>query len=147
MSRPCYHELQMIRQLGKVFALAAMMVSIINAQCAISCSIQSLRGSTPVVQSSGALIHGASHACCPHGVPSPKQSPDNTCPHPVTHTDEARVENNDGATALYNGNQAALIVEPIRELSSLPAYSTVEPAPASASSGPTFLSSITILRI
>jgi hypothetical protein len=125
----------MMRQLGKILALAAMMVSIVNAQCAISCSLQSFGG--------GLIIHGTTHACCPHGS-APAQAPDKTCPHPVlSHNDEARVEASSGALSLYDGIEAALTIEPARELLPVSSYNPVDPRPAAGR----FLPSVTILRI
>jgi len=54
----------MLRSLGQVLALFALMASVVNAQCAMSCSLQTgLRSQIPA--SPAHRVSGVAHACCP----------------------------------------------------------------------------------
>ena len=56
----------MVRLLMQYLALGAMMASVMNAQCAVSCALESITP-TSVAQSDGAVVSEASdHSCCPH---------------------------------------------------------------------------------
>jgi hypothetical protein len=79
----------MFKLLGHFLALAAMTASVLNVQCAVSCSLHS---NTP----SPSHENGSSnHSCCPHGAPAPTQPKDgDACQHTVAAADEVRLENN-----------------------------------------------------
>src|SRR5258708_36915595 len=113
-------------------ALIAMMASVINAQCAVSCSLQV--DPDP--------IH---HACCPsQGAPKPGQQPKDEvpCPHPAPTADQARLNNNSA-----NLDAVPIVVGLSHDCCpQLPGIS-VAPLTALASSGLSLRSSISILRI
>ena len=56
----------MVRLLMQYLALGAMMASVMNAQCAVSCALESITP-TSVAQSDGAVVsEDSDHSCCPH---------------------------------------------------------------------------------
>lgn len=85
----------MSKQLGQFLALVTMMASVINAQCVVSCSLQTVTRSS-ASQASRVETSRAGHSCCKHrGAPEQKQKKDDVaCPHPAPTADEARLENN-----------------------------------------------------
>jgi hypothetical protein len=79
----------MFKLLGHFLALAAMTASVLNAQCAVSCSLHS---NTP---SPSSETGRSDHSCCPHkGAPAPTQQKDgDPCHHSVAAADEVRLKN------------------------------------------------------
>src|SRR5260370_47807 len=55
----------MVKLLVQSLALIAMMASVINAQCAVSCALQSIAGS-PASHAARVDPDHTGHACCPH---------------------------------------------------------------------------------
>jgi hypothetical protein len=90
----------MVRQLGKVLALAAMAASLVNAQCAFSCSLQ-IAG--PGAHLNAPVERKTSHLCCPQHTKKSDQSPDNSCPHHSSNGDEARLDASTPILALAPG--------------------------------------------
>jgi hypothetical protein len=103
---------QVMRQLGKTLALIAMMASVINAQCAMSCSLQTF-GNSAAAESKPALVHAETHACCPRHDSNSQQAPGNTCPRPTSHSDEVRLETNGTAFVLAAGVDLPMSTESI----------------------------------
>jgi hypothetical protein len=134
---------QVIRQLGKVLALVAMMASVVNAQCAMSCSLQS--GNPPTVAPKPIVMDVTTHACCPDQVPDSRRTPN--CPHPLSHTDEARIENNVAGVGCFTGIQAGPIVRSALTFSLLPQSGNTISVASVNSSGQSLLALIPILRI
>src|ERR1700680_615036 len=98
----------MFKLLGHFLALAAMTASVINAQCAVSCSLHS--NSRSLSSEANPIKSGRSdHSCCPHqGRPGPMQPKDsNPCHHPVTTADEARLKN---SSISFNSIPLAIVV-------------------------------------
>src|SRR5450755_421293 len=129
---------------GQLVALAALIASVINAQCAVSCSLQVIPGrrSSQVT----ALDSGrAGHSCCAHkGVPNQRQQKDETpCPYPAPSADQARIE----SIASFSPALAWIAVLPTHQDPPLPAEIYLDPLPTPDSSGLSPLSSISILRI
>ena len=135
----------MIRQLGQSLALVAMMASVINARCAISCSLQSIARSS-TVQVSRVDPYRPGHACCPHqGVPKSNQQKDEIpCPHPVTVAAEAFPHTGNGSFNLIRDVGAVGLSHEYRP-QLIATY--FDPVASPDSSGPRRLSSISILRI
>jgi hypothetical protein len=135
----------MVKLLGQSLALIAMVTSVINAQCAVSCSLQSFAGS-PASQASRIDPDYTGHACCPHqGLPKPKQQKDEVpCPHPVRAAAEARLSN---SSASFKVIPAAVEVGSSQEYGPQLAETCLDPLTAHISSGLSHLSSIFILRI
>src|SRR5689334_15808120 len=103
----------MFRRFGQLLVLIAVMASVLNAQCALSCSMQALPQTSPneanVVQSSG--TGHAGHACCP-GEATSKPTKDHksrSCSDPLLTTNSADVPNVTNVVALY-GFDLALIL-------------------------------------
>src|SRR6266849_1439095 len=86
----------MFKLLGHFLALAAMTASVINAQCAVSCSLHS---NTP---SPSSKTGRSDHSCCPHkGAPSPMQPKDgDPCQHPEAVADGIRLQYSVGCTSI-----------------------------------------------
>ena len=79
--------------LAQYLALGTMIISIINVQCALSCSMQSIAHS-PSTQADGAIGSTRSeHACCPREAdPKPKQEKrPAACVQPEPDVTEARL--------------------------------------------------------
>jgi hypothetical protein len=73
----------MIRRIGKVLALFAMVAFIANAQCAFACVFPAA-GSAP--EQSGIALHvDVSHGCCPHQ--KNPETPGHPCPSAGAHAD------------------------------------------------------------
>jgi hypothetical protein len=84
----------MFKLLGHFLALAAMTASVINAQCAVSCSLHSSSRS-PSSEASPANLGGSDHSCCPHRrAPGPTQPKDNPCHRTVAIADNVRLNDN-----------------------------------------------------
>lgn len=82
----------MFRLAGQFLAIVAVMASAINAQCALSCSMQGMPGNGPH-QTHSVRSQGGAHACCPnrniptpHGEERPQQQ--QPCPIPVVTTSD-----------------------------------------------------------
>jgi hypothetical protein len=136
---------EMVMLLGQSLALIAMMAPVINAKCAVSCTLQSIAGS-PASHASRVDSDRTGHACCPHqGVPKPKQQKDEIpCPHPVQAADEARLNN---TSASFNTMPAVVVVGSSNEYCRQLAETCLDPLIATDSSGLSHLPSIFILRI
>src|SRR5579872_6426364 len=87
----------MFRRFGQLLALIAVMASVLNAQCALSCSMQALpqtgQSQPNIVQSAG--TGHAGHECCP-GETTPKPTKDDksrSCSDPLLTTNSADVQN------------------------------------------------------
>lgn len=90
----------MYRSAGKILALVSMMISIVNAQCAASCSFQFVPGSTSA-HGRATAIPGDRHACCKHkSIPKPRPTDrdDQPCAHPALPSAQARVESTSTAS-------------------------------------------------
>jgi hypothetical protein len=135
----------MVKLRAQSLALIAMMASVINAQCAVSCSVQSIAGS-PTSHASQVDPDRTGHACCPHrGVPEPKQQKDEVpCPHPAPAADEARLNI---SSASLNTIPPVVEIGLSHEHSRQLAETYLDPRIAPNSSGLGPLSSIFILRI
>jgi hypothetical protein len=87
----------MLRRFGQFLALIAVMASALNAQCALSCSMQALPQTTPnhanIVQSAG--TGHAGHECCPsETIPKPtRDDKGRSCSDPLLTTNSADVTN------------------------------------------------------
>ena len=123
-----------------------MMLSVINAQCAVFCSQQSIVGSPASPHASLVDPDRASHACCPHqGIPKPKPKKDEVpCPHPIPAADEARLNNNSDS---FNAILAVVVVGLSHQYCHQLAETYLDVPAAPDSSGLSHLSSIFILRI
>jgi hypothetical protein len=130
--------------LGQSLALMAMMASVINAQCAVSCSLQSIAGSA-ASHASRVDTDRAGHPCCPRrGAPQPKQQQDEIpCLHPVPAAGEALL-NNSGAS--FNAIPVVVAVGLSHQYRPHQAEIFLAP-PAAGSSDLPYLSPIFILRI
>ncbi len=84
----------MRKRLAQFFALFAMMVSVVNAQCAVSCEITA---PSPSKNSAGITVNQEQHACCPHeGAPEPKQGKEKVpCPQPLPAASKDRAVQSD----------------------------------------------------
>jgi hypothetical protein len=82
---------EMVRRLGQLAALLAMMAFIVNAQCALLCSLPS-SASLPA-DASQVDPDQSDHACCPHqGQPKPTQPKDERpCPPSAPTADATRL--------------------------------------------------------
>lgn len=136
----------MVRFLERILALVAIMASAINAQCAMSCSLQPIAHFSSNLLSRAALVSN-SHACCPHqGTQTQKpQSDSGPCAHPVPSSYEAVLKDADSVTVLSVA--AGLPVTFTHGLSSAPTGSRLLQQRARASSDLVLLASITVLRI
>ncbi len=136
---------KMVKRLGQSLALIAMMASVIIAQCAVSCSLQSIAGS-PASHASRVDADRTGHACCPHrGAPKPKQQKDGIpCPHPVPAADDARLSN---SSASFNPIPAVIVTGLSHEYRPQLAEIDLESLTDRGSSDLLHLSSILILRI
>ena len=136
---------KIMKLLGQSLALMAMIASVINALCAVSCSLQSIAGSPPS-HARRVDSDGAGHACCPNqGVPKPKQQKREVpCPHQVPAADNARRNNSStGFTAIPAAVEVGLSLQYCPQL----AGRYLDPLTARDSLGLSHLSSISILRI
>ena len=135
---------RMVKLRGQSLALIAMMASVINAQCAVSCSLQSIAGST-ASHANRLDPDRAGHACCPqHRVPKPKQQQDEApCPHPPP-VSEARLNN---SSASFNTMQAVVVDALSNEYRPQLSETYLGRLTIPDCSGLTYLSSIFILRI
>lgn len=127
----------MVKRFGQSLALIAMMASVVNAQCAASCSLYTIAAT---------LVDQTSHSCCPRqDEPKPEQHKDQVpCPHPAPASAEARINN---SIASFNPIPAAIVASLGHEIRpQLPETFLSRPA-ASNSSGSISLSLIFILRI
>jgi hypothetical protein len=133
----------MVKQPARVLALIAMMACIVNAQCAVSCSLQPIAASS-ATHESAADPNLADHECCPHpGAPQPKQQKNKVpCPHAGPPANDVALGKS-GIT-LIPGVVAAGVAPEYR-----PRLVEIDhdPPTASASPGLSHLSSIFILRI
>jgi hypothetical protein len=122
----------MIRRWVQLLALMTMAVSVVNAQCAMSCSLLSMMAPAP------------GHSCCHHGSPS-RQAPGTPCDRTVVHADAARLEFSGAAVwvVVPVAATAATFREFLPPPTSRP-YADRFPAPDS--SGPGFRS-VSVLRI
>jgi hypothetical protein len=82
----------MFRLVGQFLAIVAVMASAVNAQCALSCSMQGMTGNAPH-QAHIAPSRSGAHACCPaQNAPAPngKELPQQQqpCPIPVVTAGE-----------------------------------------------------------
>ncbi len=88
----------MFRFAGQFLAIVAVMASAINAQCALSCSMQGMTGNARR-QAQSVRSHGGAHACCPtQHAPAPhgkerSQQQQQPCPIPVATTSDVAVAN------------------------------------------------------
>jgi hypothetical protein len=100
----------MFRFAGQFLAIMAVMASAINAQCALSCSMQGMKGDAPQ-QAQIVRQHGGAHACCPdqhapepNGKEQPRQQ--QPCPTPVWTTNNIAAANQiqySDAAQLFDG--------------------------------------------
>lgn len=137
---------EMAKPLGQSLALIAMMVSVINAQCALSCSLPSIAGSPASPHASPVDPDRTGHACCPHqGVPKPKQQKDEVpCPHPIPAADEARLNK---SSASFNAIPAVVVVGLGHQYCPELAETYLDSLTAPGSSDRSHLSSVFILKI
>lgn len=137
--------MEMVKLLGQFLALIAMMVSVINAQCVVSCALQSIAGS-PASHASPVDPDRTRHACCRHqGVPKPKhQKGEVPCPHPIPPSDEARLNN---AGTSFNTIPAEVVIGFSNEYRPQLAETYLDLRTAPDASGVSHLLSIFILRI
>ena len=56
----------MVPLLMRCLALFAMMASAINAQCALSCSLESIAAASITQSDSVVISEDSDHSCCPH---------------------------------------------------------------------------------
>jgi hypothetical protein len=132
----------MVKLRGQSLALIAMVASVINAQCALSCSLQSIAGPT-ASHASRVDPDRTGHACCPHqGVPKPKQQTnEGPCPNPAPAADQVRLNK-----TRLNMIPAVIVASLIREYCPQLAETYLDPFTVPDSSGQSH-SSISILRI
>jgi hypothetical protein len=129
----CVTVKTMIRRWVQILALVTMAVSVVNAQCAMSCSLLSMVASSP------------DHSCCPHHRSPDRQAPGNPCDKTVAHADAARLEF-DGAAVSIVVPVAATVASLPDFLSPLTWHSYADRFRAPDSSGPA-AGSVSILRI
>lgn len=124
----------MFRRFGQLLALIAVMASVLNAQCALSCSMLAFPQTAPnqanVVQSAG-MGHGG-HECCPgETTPTPtKDEKSRSCSDPLLTINGVDVSNVVSAVDAPHCFDLALIPhsEPVvSELRSTLAHSVVDP--------------------
>lgn len=87
----------MFRRFGQFLALIAVMASVLNAQCALSCSMQevSKTGQNQASFVESADMGHAGHECCP-GETTPKPTKDDksrSCSDPLLTTNSVDVSN------------------------------------------------------
>ena len=88
----------MFKLLGQSLALVAMIASVLNAQCAVSCSLQSIT-QLPSSEPSGIDLNQEQHSCCPHGAPKPKEQKHQIpCPEPLPAASKDRAENGNASS-------------------------------------------------
>ena len=99
----------MLKRLGQSLALVAMMASVLNAQCAVSCSLKSTTQS-PSSEPSGIDLDQTQHSCCPHhGAPTPKERKHEVpCPPPLPAASKDRAEH---AIAISDSPVALIAVD------------------------------------
>lgn len=132
----------MTGRLLQILALVTMMASVVNAQCAISCSLLSMGEPS---RASHVLVEQKEHSCCPHHGSPNRQAPGTPCGQTTTHTDAARLESNGAVVCIVMPVVATVrtFAEVLPPLKSNP-YADRVLAPGS--SGPGFRS-VSILRI
>jgi len=126
----------MFKLLGHFLALVAMMASVLNAQCAVSCSLQSEPGG----------INRTQHSCCPHqDTPKPKEHRhDVSCPQPLPAASKDRAEH----TSASSGSIAAMAMADFsHQCRPLTAQTFLDPLQPADSPGLSQPPSISILRI
>jgi len=132
----------MTRRLAQILAVVTMMASIVNAQCAISCSFLSTVESSRASQVLGGQ---EDHSCCPHHGSPDRQPPGTPCDHTTTRADAARLE--------INGVAAPIVVPVVATVRAFPEFLSpltsdcrADRMPAPDSSGLWFRS-VSVLRI
>lgn len=90
----------MFKLLGQFLALVAMMASVLNAQCAVSCTLKLVIHS-PSSDLSAIDLNQTQHACCPHhGAPKPKEQKHSVpCPPPLPAASKDRSDHKNASTA------------------------------------------------
>ena len=103
----------MLKLLGHFLALTAMTASVINAQCAMSCSLHS-DSRSPSSEASPPNLGGSDHSCCPHRrAPGPMQPKGgNPCHRTVAIADGVRLNDN---RISFNSMPLAIVVGPSHE--------------------------------
>jgi hypothetical protein len=94
-----YHTNRMFRYFGQFFAIVAALASAINAQCALSCSLQTVTRSA-AHETSNVHSPRTGHPCCPEQkapVPSDQNRQQQPCPDPLPTISDIRA-----ATALQH---------------------------------------------
>ena len=136
---------EMAKPLGQSLALIAMMLSVVNAQCAVSCSRQSIAGSPASPYASHVDPDRIGHGCCPHqGVPKPKQQKDEVpCTHPIPTAGEARLNNTSASFNAIPAVVMSLSHQDCPQLGETYLHAIAAPGPWDRS----YLSSIFILKI
>lgn len=93
------------QNMGSAFKLflsfAAIVISMVNAQCALSCSLQK-------PHSAQAAMHGARHACCPQER-APKKNP-NPCTRPAPEPEITLVERTARPALVYISQAACPVL-------------------------------------
>ncbi len=92
-----YNQDRMWKRPAQLFALVAMMVSVVNAQCAVSCEIAAPSASRNSAGIAAISVDQEQHGCCPHeGAPEPKQGKPNVpCPQPLPAASQDRAGQSD----------------------------------------------------
>jgi hypothetical protein len=137
--------MEMVKLLGQSLALIAMTASVINAQCAVSCALQSNAAGSPAQHVIRVDPDRAGHACCRHqSVPKPKRHKDEVpCSHPVP----AAAARHNTSIAIFSTIPSAVIVDLNHQYCLHSAEKYLDPLVAPDSSGQGHLSSIFILRV
>ncbi len=131
---------EMFKLLGHFLALTAMTASVLNAQCAVSCSLHS--NTTFPSSETGR----SEHSCCPHkGAPAPTQPKGgDPCHHTVAAADEVRTKS---SSISFNSIPLGIVVGWSREYGPQFPKTHLDPPTAPDSSGLTEPSLISILRV
>ena len=131
----------MFKGFGQCLALLAMTAFLVNAQCALSCSLQ------PVL-AAAAEAKTTAHACCPnHKTPARQTRPTSPvpCANATPLSAEARLELDSASSLAYPPVASAAV--PVISRSPLARNSSAPLVLARAAAGPGLLSSIGILRV
>ncbi len=102
--------------MGQFLALVAMMASVLNAYCAVNCSLQSIT-QLPSAEPRVTDVNQAQHSCCPHGAPKPKEQKHHIpCPEPLAAASTDRAERGNASPDLILAMVVADLSHPCEPL-------------------------------
>jgi hypothetical protein len=136
----------MIRRLAQIVAMLTVVAAVVNAQCAISCSLLTMSAAS--TNSPLQATQGDDHACCPHHRQSQtsqtQQAPAGSCPQAGSHSNDARIEAN---RVPVSAPVLAAVVEPVHGLVPPARHTSIVSLRLIGSPGPNLPSLVTVLRV